>query len=189
MLLNNFLYEFHWREFALYRDNIIEHCLKNEKPNIIESNIAIHAKTNLWESTFHFLEDNNPAIVALKLWMVDTVENFIRQANKQYKFAITECWAHVTKENGWHAPHTHPGSTWSGIFYVDEGDTNCGGTTCFISPFNVESKPGLDFYQNECRVIPKPGMLIVFPSSLIHYVQPYIGTKPRITIAFNSICI
>jgi uncharacterized protein (TIGR02466 family) len=190
MLPSNFLYEFHWNEFDIHRDALIEHCLKHEKPNTIESNIAIDAKTNLWESTFQFLKNDNPAVVALKLWMVATVEEFIRRSNqKNYKFAITECWAHVTRQHGWHAAHTHPGSTWSGIFYVDEGDVNCGGTTCFISPFNVESKPGLDFYQNECRVAPVPGMLIVFPSSLIHYVQPYIGTAPRITIAFNSICI
>lgn len=190
MLLNNLLYEFRWNKFDLHRNNIIKHCLEKEKPNTIESNIAVTAKSNLWESTFRFLEDNDPSIIALKLWMVSAVEEFIQQStNKNYKFVITECWAHLTRTNGWHAPHTHPGSTWSGIFYVDEGDTDLGGTTCFISPTNFEIKPGLDFFHSECRVKPNPGMLIIFPSTLIHYVEPYLGTSPRITIAFNSICI
>jgi hypothetical protein len=190
MFLNNLLYEFHWDQFHFHKTNITNHCLEKEKPNTIESNIAIDAKTNLWESTFHFLEDNDPSITALKLWIIPTVEEFIQKVtNKNYRFAITECWAHLTRTNGWHAPHTHPGCTWSGIFYVDDGDANCGGATCFISPFSIERKPGLDFYQSECRIVPKPGMLILFPSSLLHYVQPYIGTTPRITIAFNAICI
>ena len=190
MLLNNLLYEFHWDKFHFHQDNIIKHCLEKEKPNTIESNIAVYAKTNLWESTFHFLEDNDPSIIELKLWIMSTVEKFIQRLNnKNYRFVITECWAHLTRTQGWHALHDHPGSTWSGIFYVDEGDVNCGGTTCFVSPANFERKPGLDFFQNECRITPKPGMLIVFPSALLHYVQQYIGVTPRITIAFNAICI
>jgi hypothetical protein len=190
MLLNNLLYEFHWDDFQSYQSDIIKHCLENEKPNTIESNIAIQAKTNLWESTFHFLEDTDLSIVALKLWLVSTIEEFVQQINKKnYRFVITECWTHVTRTQGWHSPHTHPGSTWSGIFYVDAGDENCGGTTCFLSPANLERKQGLDFLQNECRITPNPGMLIVFPSEIMHYVQPYIGITPRITIAFNAICI
>lgn len=190
MLLSNLLYEFHWGNFNLHRDNLINHCLEKEKPNTIESNVAVRAKSNLWESTFQFLEDNDPSVIALKLWMVGTIEDFLlRSNNKNYRLAITDCWAHVTRTNGWHMPHTHPGSTWSGIFYVSEGDVDCGGATGFLSPFNFERKPGLDFFQSEYRVFPKPGMLIIFPSTLTHYVQPYIGNSPRITIAFNSICI
>jgi hypothetical protein len=32
---------------------------------------------------------------------------------------------------------------------------------------------------------PRPGMLVVFPGWLQHYVHPYRGTRPRIAIACN----
>ena len=35
------------------------------------------------------------------------------------------------------------------------------------------------------RVKPKDGMLVLFPSYLIHYQAPYKGTQDRIVIAFN----
>ena len=32
---------------------------------------------------------------------------------------------------------------------------------------------------------PEPGMLLMFPGWLLHYVHPYRGTTPRVSIAFN----
>jgi len=32
---------------------------------------------------------------------------------------------------------------------------------------------------------PKPGLLFLFPSWLMHQVRPYLGTGLRISIAFN----
>jgi hypothetical protein len=35
-------------------------------------------------------------------------------------------------------------------------------------------------------VTPRDGLLVVFPAWLYHYVNPYQGTAPRISVAFNA---
>jgi hypothetical protein len=35
------------------------------------------------------------------------------------------------------------------------------------------------------RIRPRPGLLFIFPSWLLHQVLPYRGTGLRISIAFN----
>jgi hypothetical protein len=34
-------------------------------------------------------------------------------------------------------------------------------------------------------ILPRPGLLFIFPSWLLHQVRPYRGTGLRISIAFN----
>ena len=36
------------------------------------------------------------------------------------------------------------------------------------------------------RIKPRDGMLVLFPSYLIHYQALYTGTQDRVVIAFNS---
>lgn len=185
---NSLLVEFNWGEFDLHKADIIEYCLNLEKPNTVESNIAVSAKHNLWESKFNFLESNSPGVIALKLWLVQECEKYVSTINnKNYKFVITESWAHVTREGGYHLPHYHSGSTWSGIFYI-----GCDGTTgknCWQVPYNLERKPGLDFINDRFSFIPTLGKLIMFPSMITHYAESYFGKSPRIVVAFNAVCI
>ena len=37
-----------WADFNLHKNQIIDTCLRHEKKNIIESNIALGVKHNLW---------------------------------------------------------------------------------------------------------------------------------------------
>lgn len=186
-MINYYLHSFHWDQFDLYKDEIINYCLSREKPGIVELNISSHCKHNLWESDFQFLESNVAGITALKLWIIDVCEQYLHQLNEvYYKFIIKESWAHVTRENGYHMPHSHCHSTWSGIIYID-GDNN-GGKTHFIPPLHIERKPGLEFIKDDFYIRPIPGMMVLFPSALTHYVEPYLGSTPRITIAFNALC-
>jgi hypothetical protein len=188
-MFRQLLREAHWNDFSLYKDEIVKYCLDNEKPNVVESNVATQYKHNLWESKFNFLETDNPAIIKLKVWLYSTGVGIIRELNqKNYNFIINECWAHITNNGGYHLPHSHGQSTWSGIIYID-GDNDAGGKTHWYPPIHLERKPGLDFLESDYHYQPTPGMMVMFPSALVHYVEPYTGTTPRITIAFNAFCV
>jgi Putative 2OG-Fe(II) oxygenase len=82
-------------------------------------------------------------------------------------------WAIVNRHSSFHRRHNHVGRM-SGIFYVDRGDAT--------TPTMFEGEePGA-----AARAIdPVPGRLVVFPSSLYHWVGPYLGMTPRITIGFD----
>ena len=41
---------------------------------------------------------------------------------------VTESWYHITKTNGMHESHIHPGCSWCGVFYIQSGDNSSGET-------------------------------------------------------------
>ncbi len=179
---------FEWKEFANHKDAIVDLCLREEKPNVIESNIAPKVKTNLWESNFSFLQQHSE-LKALDTWLNSTTRDFVNAVNKSdYHIAITESWAHVTRPMGQHEPHRHPDSTWSGIFYIDADEPQSGNNIWF-NMFKLPERPGLEFFDENFSAEFIPGRLIIFPSIMLHYAKPYLGKDRRILIAFNSVCV
>ncbi len=106
-------------------------------------------------------------------------------------------WGVVNEKNDSHLVHCHPHSDWSSVYYVDKGDEgDVGGDLVLIDPRGslVESsRTKLDctqFYTKmfgSCSVSIKPqtGLLLFFPSWLLHSVLLYRGDKPRISISTN----
>jgi uncharacterized protein (TIGR02466 family) len=101
-------------------------------------------------------------------------------------------WATVCSAGAYHAPHSHPDSAWSGVYYVNAGTGNPGrplsGVLEFLDPragVEAVSAPG-DPYGEPARVRPEAGLLVVFPSWLYHWVHPYAGQTPRIAVSFNA---
>jgi hypothetical protein len=77
--------------------------------------------------------------------------------------------------------HTHPGSTYSGIYFLSLDEPN---TTVFYS--NVASThAGLVSPTKKTEFIAE-GDILLFPSTLMHYVTP--AKKRRTTVAFNITC-
>ncbi len=98
-------------------------------------------------------------------------------------------WANVNHPGDFNRVHTHPGSTWSGTYYVDTGDLEdpeAGTPIQFVDPCQGRANLFLPplvpsgFIQR-----PEPGMMILFPSYLPHMVFAHRGNRPRISIAFN----
>ena len=100
-------------------------------------------------------------------------------------------WANVLYSGGYNTPHIHADSMWSGAYYVDtgepEGDDPNNGIIEFMDPrpaIDMVKVPGTPF-TGRYRVAPQAGDLVMFPSWLYHFVNPYTGRTPRISIAFN----
>lgn len=175
---------FDWSDFHLYKDKIIQTCLDRYKPNTVESNIAPYVKTGLWESDFNFLDLEE--LTNLRTWITLTAKNFVNTLNKtNYHLHIKESWAHVTEHKGHHEPHRHPNSTWSGIFYVQQEDISSG-QNIFFNYYTMPEIPGYEFFNEQFSVDIVPGRLVIFPSTILHYAKPYLGTDKRIIISFNS---
>jgi uncharacterized protein (TIGR02466 family) len=108
-------------------------------------------------------------------------------------------WANINRRGHGNELHSHPGSFWSGIYYVDDGgafdDPSLGGELEFLDP----RAPGAAMYAPHLAfalpgglsvgtketVRPKAGRLVMFPAWLLHQVRPYRGSARRISIAFN----
>lgn len=102
-----------------------------------------------------------------------------------------QAWATVLGQGGHLLPHHHAESHVSGVYYVDAGDPpppdmpNAGVLALLDPRAGVADVPGMQLYPSTVRVPPKTGLAVLFPGFLRHYVQPYLGERPRIAIAFN----
>jgi uncharacterized protein (TIGR02466 family) len=107
-------------------------------------------------------------------------------------------WANINRSGHANEFHSHPGSFWSAVYYVDDGgidgDPALGGELEFMDPRGpgpamyapqlAYGSAGLSVGANEI-VRPKAGRMVMFPAWLLHQVRPYKGQAQRISIAFN----
>lgn len=99
-------------------------------------------------------------------------------------------WVNVNGTGGFNRVHTHPGSTWSGTYYVDTGDppdeATHGTPLHFFDPCQGRANTFLQPQAASSYLLkPEPGLMVLFPSYLPHMVFPHQGSRPRISIAFN----
>lgn len=98
-------------------------------------------------------------------------------------------WANVNRKGDFNNMHTHPGATWSGVYYVDSGesDPDAAGTAIHLSDPCVPRTNVFfpDLTSLDVLFRPVPGLMILFPSYVPHTVPPHRGDRPRISIAFN----
>ena len=157
----------------------------------IESKVAVKIKHNLIESDFNLFHHDNDIMKKTSQWIGNCVAetvNHIQMEKCSYKINFNESWYHITKTNGMHEPHIHPRCSWCGIYYIKSGNDDSGHTV-FESPTKSTYVDRGNLYLNNIstvRVKPRDGMLVLFPSYLIHYQALYTGMQDRIVIAFNS---
>jgi hypothetical protein len=82
-------------------------------------------------------------------------------------------WANVTRYGGHHLAHRHGEALWSGVYYVAAGDDGAGGTITFAQGSEADT------------IVPRNGLMLLFPGTLLHSVSTYRGSTPRVSIAFN----
>ena len=102
---------------------------------------------------------------------------------------VLSAWANVTQQGDFNQMHTHPGATWSGVYFVDHGDAQPGaeGTALRLSDPNP-ARTNVFFPELSAADVlfkPTPGLMVVFPSYVPHAVLPHRGERRRISIAFN----
>lgn len=101
-------------------------------------------------------------------------------------------WINVNPPGAYNVPHDHPGSFWSGCYYIstnpeqEEGDE--GGAISFLDMRCAPTGQPLmrsAVFAGSHSMMPKPGALLLFPSNLKHWVHPNNWDQDRITMAFN----
>jgi uncharacterized protein (TIGR02466 family) len=97
-------------------------------------------------------------------------------------------WANISNSADAHGAHTHPGSTWSGVYYVDTGENAPGesGRLQFVDPSQGRANTFLSYLlPSSVEIAPQPSLMVLFPSYLVHAVLPHRGPRSRLSIAFN----
>lgn len=158
------------------------------------------AKSNAggWQSTGNIFALQDPTIAVLARHIQEAIQR-ISMVAKQMTDVPVEFeaslfgWVNINRAGDYNQPHTHPGNTWSGVYYVRTGEAGRDRPDSGVIEF-VDPRPRCDFdsdtavpHSGALRVAPTDGTLLIFPSYLEHFVHPYWGSGERITLAFNSL--
>lgn len=116
------------------------------------------------------------------------------------KYEMTlSAWAMMYRDGGYSTPHTHPNCHFSGVYYVRTGKAEepktmatgvkvLPGTIEFLDTRggpNSQQITGLTL-QPALRMPPTPGLMLVFPAWLPHFVHPVTGEGERIAVSCNA---
>ena len=99
-------------------------------------------------------------------------------------------WANISRQGEYSMPHAHPDCEAVAVYCLDPGEPNpidpLDGILAFVDPRYKACCRAIDGYMTT-PVMPnmKAGSLIIFPSTLVHCVSPYQGTRPRITFSWD----
>lgn len=135
-----------------------------------------------------------PEIEKLKKIIAIKLNNLRKQMGikKDSKLEVSTLWININSRGSFNRPHTHPYSIFSGTYYVDVNEKS--GRITFMNPANTINhhidEKHLEFstpdIASSLMIRPVSSELIIFPSWLMHYVEPNLSGKNRISISFNS---
>ena len=143
-----------------------------------------------------FFASNEPAVGWLEDRIVETVAGYLRNfAEPDLRWTI-KGWPSVNRIGDYHAPHVHPWCYLSGTYYVrlprgESGDTLAStpsGAINFSDPRPAASQIAIEgdpYSKPQFWLLPEPGTMLIWPSSLIHTVYPNMSPEQRISISFN----
>ena len=106
-------------------------------------------------------------------------------------------WFSINRHGDYHDPHNHPHSYLSGTYYLQiPKDKERKGQREDVRPnritfydprhgFNMGSIRSDPYVDPEFTIKPRPGLMMLWPSSLLHFVHPNLSDEVRISISFN----
>jgi uncharacterized protein (TIGR02466 family) len=96
-----------------------------------------------------------------------------------------QAWGVALKGPGFQEPHLHPDAWMSGVYYAqvpELGSGDAGHLQLNIASPNFNNRDASPIRQS---IRPKPGLLVLFPSSVWHATRPTGSSNPRVSVAFD----
>ena len=136
-------------------------------------------------------------ILHLQQWLSTEAELITARATALFKrvldaerAVIDISWANVYRTGDYCVPHSELRATASVVYCLDPGDEDLddprSGRLCFVDPRLRQCCQE----QEGCMTtafLPEmvAGTMLIYPSQLVHVVNPYTGRRPRITMSWN----
>lgn len=148
----------------------------------------------------NFLDFQHPAIGWLRDCFNRAALDYARNAGIDYEMDWhLQAWPNVNRFGDYHNLHNHPHSWLSGTYYVQvpAPETALPGrsdrTPGAISFFDPRAQANMLAVKNdpqveaEHRIMPEPGLLLLWPAFVHHLVHPNLSQEKRISVSFNVV--
>ena len=121
---------------------------------------------------------NQPKLSGIKKFVEDGIEDYVRNVlliSEEVKFKISSSWANIQEVGNTHHMHFHTNSVISGVLHVSDGNilVFCDGSNDRYNHWSFPFKGGNQYNTREAGFKFKKGCLVLFPSTVKHYVPPY----------------
>lgn len=145
------------------------------------------------------LGDPDPIIKSFLQALQDPIEQYRQHIGTQSthpmtvrnrgQVVMTGCWSVRLGKDGFHVNHVHPEGWISSAYYaevppeVEDTEAKSGWIKFGEPRFPVPGATPEKFVQ------PKVGTLVLFPSYMWHGTMPIHGDDPRMTVAYDAVCM
>jgi len=134
---------------------------------------------------------NKPVLFDLKLWIHSCLKSFffnVYMPKHPAEIYITQSWVNYTKKGESHHKHFHKNSILSAVFYV-KSNMNSGNIVFYkneTGPWDIPASNYNDYNTTKSSMPVGDLDLVVFPSYLMHSVEPVTTEETRISLALNT---
>lgn len=174
------------------KNQFIEMCYEEKKidpsGNVISNRLGWQSKGD-W-----FYKEKNKIFYEYIHKMVENLFYESYDHPGELSFGIRGCWININPSGGYNVSHTHPQCDYAGVFYVNIPES-CSSPIVFDNPSSHSDSPTFRMYSDnfkdtygiysEVNLMPSEGTMVVFPSSIRHFVDENDSDDNRISIAFN----
>jgi len=170
------------------KKKVIDYCKDYEKQNKNFTNYyPVGSYTSFGGS--NLLEEI--LFIDFKKFILDQTTTLHNDIGLQDNLSITSSWFNINRIYSYHEPHQHIPHLYSGVYYL-----NCKNNDAKIIfqnktvlesswPYNCRKKFPTEFNTTDFIIQPTSGMLLIFPSYLLHKVEQQEVEHERISISFN----
>jgi uncharacterized protein (TIGR02466 family) len=132
-----------------------------------------------------------PILSSLRKSIEDNLEHYLTEVmcgSNSVSLEITQSWVNINPPNTFHSQHMHNNSVVSGVFYIHPDNLPS-------MVFHREPVHGISvadpnvvnmFNSPDFRVSCESGMLVLFPSNVLHSVEQNVSSGSRMSLAFNT---
>jgi uncharacterized protein (TIGR02466 family) len=168
--------------------------VKEEWISIVEkSDFQRNTINNADMSKNYYILDKIPDLKKLIIFNINNFTKNYLKIEDNFTFYILNSWINKHNLNDWSQSHFHGNSLISGVYYIktppESGDIEFIKNNLHINLFgdNLVFHYKEDTFLNaeSIKVIPKQGLILLFPSHLHHKVGLNKIDKSRYSIAFN----
>ncbi len=155
----------------------------NKDKGITRTNVqGWHSPTNMNEL---------PEYQNLVRMLYECQKTIYQQEHYESEPFLGNMWANINPPGGMNRAHQHPNSLWSGVYWI-KTPKNCGhlkiddprSAAAMVRPKQKEGQLPSRLYR-ETHYEPIAGRCIMFPSWLMHCVDPNESNDIRISVSFN----
>ena len=191
---------------SLWPTRLMQRVLPDaDKANPVLAGLIEKLDAEATDLTTHYrdtdlLQKEHPAVKWLAQCINKTVVDYLKAQGQTYQSSWKlQGWPNINRFGDYHDLHNHPHSYLSGTYYIQV-------PTDFESlPGRSDRRPGaITFYdprpqanmtairndpqiEAEYTVMPEPGMILLWPSFLHHFVHPNLAHTARISVSFNVV--